>query len=1829
MLTRKNLALFLFLSNIFFAYSQLDTIHYLPPLYANTIVEKDFGEQYVVLSTNESVPFTVTMFNTAGRSQQVQISKSQPQIVDLGYQQAAWGVIDKSNLNAALDDHGMVLVAEKPFFVNARHRSTVQGLMLTTKGKVAAGLDFYTGHIYTVYGENARPRNHFVSIMATEDNTQITISNPDAKYLDHTTNSFTITLNQYQSYVVADEINLHTWTGSPYDAANIINANAINGSHITSDKPIVVNTGSWLGGGSSTVQDIGGDQIVPVEYVGKEYAINKGRGSTLNEKALIVATANNTTISVNGAIITTLSNAGDHIFLDDSYFTASGLMYVESSEPVYVYQTLGADNSDAAIGMSFIPPLNCMANTKVNIPFATQMIADVDMADPNGNSPILSLVTKAGSNFTVNGTGISTILSGYPNNSGPNVITGTDWVSYTISDFNFTGFTPTGDWNLEIDAEHAINASLSVRDDLIGAGCYFSGFGDNPLLTKEPLVTGGTACYPNNAILRASGFPSYEWQLGSNFITGESDDSLVVNDLGFYRVRGVTTCDGLTVTSKFSEYVEINPCVAINDVSVTEPSTSQDVTFTVTLGTVYAQDVSFTYQTVAGTATASQDFTSKTGVITIPSGSTQASINVSVLPDGVDEYDEQFTVELTNPVNCDFSNPVGTCTIIDNDDPGSYSFASASISVKEGTDTAAVFTVNLDEISEKLTWVRYVTNDISAIAGQDYTSEADTLFFAPGTTTGTISIPILNDDIFEPALEQFVLNIAEAGNLAFNNLASSKLALITDDDLPVFFSVLDTQAIEGNDLNFWITIDKPYAIDLAIDYATQDDQATTADNDYTPVTGTATFPAGTTAVKISVPTGDDETDENDENLKFNLSNLPSPHALYNKPSANGLIIDDDCTPIAVPDAFTTAEETLLSGVYVLDNDQGLCDTPLTLAVVKLPGHAQTFNFNVNDGEIEYEPVLNFFGTDTISYSITDADGQNTQENAVITVTNVNDVPVAVDTAMTFNEDQTVTFSPLENDLDIDRSGLSLVSISSVLNATVTIDANGTDLHFTPDLDFSGVVTFDYTMEDGEGDQATATITITLNPVNDNPGAVDDNVTTDEDVLSIAFDPLLNDYDADNSGLSMVSVGSPVNGTIIPQGGGIYKYQPNLNFNGMDSASYVIQDGEGDQSTGKIYFTVTPVNDPPVAVLENRITQEDTPVNIKVLTNDSDVDGNLSPSGVTITQNPTHGTVVVEADGSVTYTPDANYFGQDNFYYKLIDDAGAESNTVMDRILVFPVDDLPIAVNDTATTIEDAVSPLIVSPLNNDSDPDNSGLILSIVNPPVNGSAIIFGDNILYTPNADYYGMDSILYQIKEVGSGGGIAQAYIIITVTPVNDIPVANDDNATVLEDNSVDISVLNNDDDPDAMGLTIVSVSDPANGTATISGNQIHYVPDPNYFGPDSFTYTIEDGQGDQATANVYITVNPDNSDAPIANNDFVTTSEDTSVDVNPVLNDEDPDLSGITMSIVSAPVHGNITSVAGNLITYAPAANYNGQDTIVYQIQENGAGGSTDQGLIIITITPVNDIPVANDDNYTINEDVTTDFDVIANDDDPDFNGLTIVSLGTPSHGTVTIVTNQIHYVPDADYYGSDSFTYTIEDYNGDQATATAFVAINADDTDAPVPADDTVTTDEDVAVVISPLTNDYDPDGTGLTISILTAADSGSVVISGSDLTYTPNANFNGLDSIQYQVEEVGANNQTATAWIHITVTPVNDLPDAIDDTEIVLEDNSINIDPLVNDLDPDRGGLTITHITGPVNGTGSINAGSSIDYTPNADFFGSDSIIYTISDLDGDLDSAVI
>ena len=315
---------------------------------------------------------------------------------------------------------------------------------------------------------------------------------------------------------------------------------------------------------------------------------------------------------------------------------------------------------------------------------------------------------------------------------------------------------------------------------------------------------------------------------------------------------------------------------------------------------------------------------------------------------------------------------------------------------------------------------------------------------------------------------------------------------------------------------------------------------------------------------------------------------------------------------------------------------------------------------------------------------------------------------------------------LANDSDVDGDTLSITGVMDGNNGTVSIV--GTDVIYNPKVDFNGTDTFTYTISDGEF-TATATVTVTVDPVNDNPVAADDGVTTDEDVaLTItAADLLSNDSDIDSANLTISSVSNPSNGTLVDNGDGAYTYTPGADFNGTDTFTYTISDGEFTD-TATVTVTVDPVNDAPVAEDDAATTDEDTAVTVSVLANDSDVDGDtLSITGAT---NGSNGTVTFNSD-DVTYTPNADFNGTDTFTYTISDGEFTATATV--TVTVDPVNDAPVAEDDAATTDEDAA--VTVSVLANDSDVDGDTLSIIGATNGSNGIVTFNSDDVTYTPNA--------------------------------------------------------------------------------------------------------------------------------------------------------------------------------------------------------------------------------------------------------------------------------------------------------------------------------------------------------------------------------------------------------------------------------------------------------------------------------------------------------------
>jgi hypothetical protein len=390
-------------------------------------------------------------------------------------------------------------------------------------------------------------------------------------------------------------------------------------------------------------------------------------------------------------------------------------------------------------------------------------------------------------------------------------------------------------------------------------------------------------------------------------------------------------------------------------------------------------------------------------------------------------------------------------------------------------------------------------------------------------------------------------------------------------------------------------------------------------------------------------------------------------------------------------------------------------------------------------------------------------------------------PVAANDSYTTIEDgvlvvEEVENSVLSNDTDADNDTLSAVLVSGPANGMLRLSTDGT-FTYTPNAYFNGIDSFRYKASDGVHESSEATVTITVTPVNYAPAAANDAYSTPEDSLLIVGAPgvLGNDTDPDKDGLSTVLVSQAVNGTVTLNANGSFSYSPNPGFVGIDSFAYRASDGLTESGAATASITVTAVNRAPVAVNDAYGTSEDTTLVVGapgVLGNDSDVDG---PSISAILVSPAvNGAVILNADGSFSYSPNPNFNGTDSFAYKA-SDGFSESGVATVSIVVTAANDSPVAVNDAYSTPAETLL-IVAAPgvLSNDSDVDAQSLSAILVSPPSNGTAILNADgSFSYTPNPSFTGTDTFTYR-----AGDGISEsavATVSITVTPMTVSQYAN----------------------------------------------------------------------------------------------------------------------------------------------------------------------------------------------------------------------------------------------------------------------------------------------------------------------------------------------------------------------------------------------------------------------------------------------------------------------
>jgi len=479
-----------------------------------------------------------------------------------------------------------------------------------------------------------------------------------------------------------------------------------------------------------------------------------------------------------------------------------------------------------------------------------------------------------------------------------------------------------------------------------------------------------------------------------------------------------------------------------------------------------------------------------------------------------------------------------------------------------------------------------------------------------------------------------------------------------------------------------------------------------------------------------------------------------------------------------------------------------------------------------------------------------------------------------------------------------------------------------------------------------------------------------------------------------------------------------------NFSGDEGYSTLEEQNPNDPNTGT---TDCFVNDAPT-ITSTAVTEATEDIAYTYTITTEDVDGDLVtvsatglPSWLTLTDNTLSGTPTEGETGSeitITATDDGE---------------GALTATQTFTIVVTTVNDAPVAVADIATVSEDAATTSF-DVIANDTDEEEDTLTLTLVNTSGTGTVAINSDGVSvdYTPAVDFNGTEVITYTVSDgiLTDETGILK----VTVTPVNDAPIAVSDTYIVLEDAATTgIDVITNDTDVDTGDiLTLIAVA--SLGTATVSinsdGFSVDYTPAPDFNGTEVITYTVSDGT-DTASGTLTITVTSVN-DAPMAFADTATVLEDAaSTNIDVLANDTDVDAGdSIILTLVNTSGTGTVT-INGTLLDYTPALDFNGTEVVTYTVSD---GTDTATGTLTVTVTPVNDAPIAIEDIASVLENATmTSTDVISNDIDVDGDILFLSAISYSGLGTVIVNIDEISidYTPAPNFVGTEVINYSVTD------------------------------------------------------------------------------------------------------------------------------------------------------------------------------------------------------
>ncbi len=858
-----------------------------------------------------------------------------------------------------------------------------------------------------------------------------------------------------------------------------------------------------------------------------------------------------------------------------------------------------------------------------------------------------------------------------------------------------------------------------------------------------------------------------------------------------------------------------------------------------------------------------------------------------------------------------------------------------------------------------------------------------------------------------------------------------------------------------------------------------------------------------------------------QNMEFTLENLSvGVHEItLEATDENGVVYVDTVTvtikkrdssnsiPVAKTLHFSIDEDTVLNTSLQGSDDDG---DFLKYLLVSLPTHGV---LSGSAAHLSYKPDKDFYGEEKFYFKVNDGKIDSDVATVTIVVEARNDAPLAYDLSYETKEDQSVDIKLKGDDIDGDDLSFRLLKAPSFGSVAINDDI----VTYTPENNFNGIDTFEYVVSDFILESEAATVRIDVKAVNDIPVVFDRVFSTDEDQ---PIDITLEGMDDEGHELTyeLVSKTKLGNAKITAN---VLHYTPYPNVSGVERIEYVASDSISKSLPATVTITINAKNDAPSAKDILVTTDEDIPKSFYLSAEDADGDALT----YTIVKAAKNGTVKIDANALVTYTPNRYFNGNDSFSY-IASDLKEDSNIAEVNIVVNSVNNPPQAYSQTLSVYQNSRLHIDLEA----SDIEND-LLRFYNTSPSHGVLTGVSPNLIYTPDVNFTGEDSFFYWVNDTFDNSQKKKITINVLQTP-NTKPIADNKIVVMNEDENKTVTLSAYDAEQTELFFSIKQ--EPSNGTVTLNGNKVVYTPFENFNGNDSFTYIANDSLADSDVATVSITVNAVN-DMPVANAQILSTNEDTNLSITLLGSDIDGTIVGY--EITTNPQNA-VLNCDFNSCIYTPSKDYFGNDFFEYTASDGNL--SSQPARVNITVVSQNDLPVAYDKDIELNEDENITFLLEAFDVENDIRSYDIIT--SPSNGTLLQDMNSVTYIPNENYNGNDLFTFVVKDSQSESQSATVNISVISVN-DSPTAVGKSLSLDEDSYLDIN-LTA-FDADDTNLTFSLSKEPSNGKLEGVAPYLRYIPNKDFFGEDNFTFVAQD--SHGDTDEANMTIFVNPLNDPP----------------------------------------------------------------------------------